>query len=129
MSNKFGLFINLDYAHKPTAECTYVWQKIMDKMLHSGFSFQRRAFAISTEKNRDELAHVVRVLLDELQTEQENFYSFIIDCYILNLENCSDLTLPDTSNSIDVEDITLQDLNTIGIDYELLFKRNRSDED
>ena len=127
MSNKFGLFINLDYAHKPTAECSYIWQKIMDQMLHNGFSFQRRSFTITTDKNRDDLAHFVRGLLDELQAEQQNFYGFIIDCYILNLENCSDLTLPDTSDSIDVEDITLQDLNTIGIDYELLFKRKDSD--
>lgn len=127
MSNKFGLFINLDYAHKPTAECSYIWQKIMDTMLHNGFSFQRRAFTIATEKSRDDLAHFVRELLDNLQSEQDNFYSFIIDCYILNLENCSDLTLPDTSDSIDVEDITLQDLNTIGIDYELLFKRKSSE--
>ena len=123
MSNKYGLFINLDYAHKPTAECTYIWQKIQDHLTHNGFSFQRRAFAITTEKNRDELVHVVRGLLDELQSQEENFFSFITDCYILNLDNCSDLTLPDTTDSNDVEDITLQDLNTIGIDYDLLFKK------
>jgi len=122
MTNKFGLFINLDYAHKPDHDCALVWQKISDKLLNYGFSFQKRAFSINTDKNRDDISSDVRGLFDEIQAEQDDFFAYIVDCYILNLDNCTDLTLPDTSNSIDVEDISLQDLNTIGIDYDLLFK-------
>lgn len=47
----------------------------------------------------------------------------LVDCYILNLDNCNDLTLPDTSNSIDVEHINVQDLKATGVKYELLFKK------
>jgi len=124
MTNKFGLFVNLDYAHKAQSECSMVWQKILDTLLQYGFSFQKRAFAINTEKNGDELSLDVRSLFDDIQAKQNDFYDYIIDCYILNLENCTDLTLPDTSNSIDVEDISLEELDTIGIDYDLLFKKN-----
>lgn len=123
MTNKFGLFINLDYAHRPQSECTHVWQKIMDTLLQYGFSFQKRAFAISTEKNREDLSMDIRSLFDDIQAKQNDFFDYIADCYILDLENCTDLTLPDTSNSIDVEDISLEELNSIGIDYDLLFKK------
>lgn len=123
MSNKFGLFINLDYAFKPEDECSLVWKKIMDKMLKYGFSFQKRAFAIITEKTSGEVSIDVRSLLDEIQAEQNDIFSYISDCYILNIDNCNDLTLPDTSNSIDVEDISLQDLDAIGIEYDLLLKK------
>ena len=124
MTNEFGLFVNLDYAHKSQAECALVWQSIMDAMLEYGFVFKKRTFSIHTEKNRDEISVDVRALFDQLQAEQQGFYGYIIDCYILNLETCNDLTLPDTSDTIEVEDISLQDLNTIGVDYDLLFKKN-----
>jgi len=124
--NEFGLFVNLDYAHKSQDECTQVWQLILDAMLEYGFSFQKRAFVIHTEKSRDEISLDVRHLFDEIQITHSSFYSFIIDCYILNLEGCTDLTLPDTSNTIEVEDISLDDLNINGVDYDLLFKRNKN---
>lgn len=124
MSNKFGLFINLDYAHRPAEECLFIWNKIVDKMLQNGFSFQKRAFTIKTDKDRDEIAMDVRGLLDEIQIEQCDFYSYIVDCYILNVENYSDLTLPNTSNSIDVEDLSLEDLDALGVGYEMLFEKN-----
>ena len=127
MSNEFGLFVNLDYAHKSEDECALIWQSIMNTMLHYGFIFKKRTFVIKTEKNRDEISIDVRHLFDEIQAEQHDFYSYIIDCYILNLESCNDLTLPDTSDTIQVEDISLQDLNTIGVDYDLLFKRNNAE--
>ena len=126
MSNEFGLFVNLDYAHKSEGECALIWQSIMNTMIHYGFIFKKRTFVIKTEKNRDEISVDVRRLFDEIQAEQHNFYNYIIDCYILNLESCNDLTLPDTSDTIQVEDISLQDLNTIGVDYDLLFKRNKA---
>ncbi len=122
VSNTFALFVNLDYAHKPQAECAQIWQSILDTMLGNGFLFRKRAFVISTEKTRDEIAMDVRHLFDEIQSRQANFYSYIIDCFILNYENCNDLTFPDTSDSIQVEDISLEDLNKIGVDYDLLFK-------
>lgn len=124
MPNKFGLFINLDYARHPSEECSFIWNKIMDKMLQNGFSFQKRAFSIRTNKERDEVAMEIRELLDEIQIDQHDFYRYIVDCYILNVENLSDLTLPDTSNSIDVEDISLEDLDALGVGYELLFEKN-----
>lgn len=123
MSNRFALFINLDYAHKSESECALIWQSIMDTMLNYGFLFRKRAFVITTEKNRDEISVAVRRLFDGLQAEQQFFYSYITDCYILNYESCNDLTLPDTSDTIQVEDISLEDLNTIGVDYDLLFKQ------
>lgn len=126
MSNEFGLFVNLDYAHKSQEECALIWQSIMDSMLHYGFLFKKRAFTITTTKSRDEVSLDIRHLFDELQLKQDKFYSYIIDCYILNIENCVDLTLPDTSDSIQVEDISLKDLNSIGVDYDLLFKRGKS---
>ncbi len=49
----------------------------------------------------------------KIQSKQYDFYSYIIDCYILNLESCNDLTLPDTSDTIEVED------NGPGIDEDL----------
>ena len=123
MSHEFGLFVNLDYAHKSEDECTLIWQNIMDAMLNYGFSFRKRAFIITTDKNRDEIAMDVRHLFDEIQAGQQNFYSYITDCYILNYESCNDLTFPDTSDTIEVEDISLEDLNVIGVDYDLLFKQ------
>ena len=127
MTNEFGLFVNLDYAHKSQDECSLIWQNIMDAMLEYGFLFKKRAFVICTEKSRDEISVDVRHLFDDIQTIQQDFYSYIIDCYILNLESCNDLTLPDTSDTIEVEDISLSDLNMIGVDYDLLFKRNKNE--
>ncbi|MCU7799046.1 MAG: hypothetical protein KZQ70_02595 [gamma proteobacterium symbiont of Lucinoma myriamae] len=122
MSNNFGVFINLDYAHQPHAECTLIWNKIMEVMVDYGFIFQKRVFTITTNSSRDEISSDVRGLFDLIQKEQEHFYSYICDNYILNLEECSDLTLPDTSASIDVENITFQELNIMGIEYESLIK-------
>ncbi|WP_198264219.1 hypothetical protein [sulfur-oxidizing endosymbiont of Gigantopelta aegis] len=123
MSNQFGLFIHLDYAHKPQDDCAMVWQNIMDTMQGYGFDFNKRAFFIDTDKSRDDISQDIRHLFDEIQLVQADFYSYIMDCYILNYETCSDLTLPDTSETIEVEDISLQDLNTIGVDYDLLFTK------
>ena len=123
MSNKFGLFINLDHAHHSSEECAFIWKKITDKMLQNGFSFQKRAFVIKTDKERNEMAIDIRGLLEEIQMEQHDFYSYMVDCYILNVENCSNLTLPDTSDSIDVEHISLEDLDKLGGGYERFFKK------
>lgn len=123
VSNEFGLFVNLDYAHKSQDECALTWDSIMEAMIEYGFVFKKRTFAIVTEKSRDEISLDVRHLFDAIQLKQQDFYSFIVDCYILNLEGCNDLTLPDTSDTIEVEDISLDDLNIIGVDYDLLFKR------
>jgi len=54
--NEFGLFVNLDYAHKSQDECADIWHLIMNAMIKYGFSFEKRAFVIITEKNRDEIA-------------------------------------------------------------------------
>jgi len=123
MAHKFGLFINLDYAHKTDIDCSLVWQKIMDKIVNNGFSFEKRAFVIISEKSSEELSTDVRDLLDELLDEQQDLFSYIVDCYILNLDNCTDLTLPDTSNSIAVEDISLEELDALGIKYNLPLKK------
>ncbi len=123
MLKTFGLFINLNYAHKPWDECSLIWQMIMKKMLENGFTFQKRTFQILTEKNSDELSATVRQLFEEIQRDKHNLYSYLVDCYILNIENCNDLTLPDTSDSIDVEHINVQDLKAAGVKYELLFKK------
>ncbi len=125
MPNVFGLFVNLDYAHKSQDECTQVWHIILDAMLEHGFSLQKRAFVIHTEKSRDEIAAEVRHLFDEIQARHQTFYGFIIDCFILDLESYNDLTLPDTSDTIEVEDISLDDLNINGVDYDLLFKKKK----
>jgi hypothetical protein len=112
MSNKFGVFVNLDYAHKAKSECSIVWNKISAKMLEYGFLFKKRTFAIITEKHSSEVSLDVRRLFDEIQLEQQDFYSYLTDCYILNLDGCNDLTFPDTSSSIEVEYISLQNFNT-----------------
>ena len=126
VTNEFGLFVNLDYAHKSQDECAQIWNSIMEAMLEYGFSFKKRAFVMTTEKSRDQISLDVRHLFDAIQLKQKNFYSFIMDCYILNLAGCNDLTLPDTSDTIEVEDISLDDLNIIGVDYDLLFKQNKT---
>jgi len=90
-----------------------------------GFLFHKRVFTITTNKSRDEISSEVRGLFDLIQKEQEDFFSFIGDSYILNFEDCSDLTLPDTSASIDVENITFQELNSMGIEYDSLTKNKR----
>lgn len=119
MFNKFGVFINLDYAHKSADECSIVWQKVMDLMLSNGFSFEKRVFIINTTSDRDEIATNVRKLLDEIRLDQHDLYSYINDCYILNFQNCIDLTLPDTSNAIDVEDVSEEDLEALGVEYDI----------
>ena len=122
--NNFALVINLAYAHKPNNECSLIWNKILDKFLDSGFLFEKRIFTISTDKCRDDISIKVRQLLDEFEAEQHDFYSFISDCYILNFEKLSDLIYPDTKN-IEVEHISLQDMDTLGIEYELLFETSQ----
>lgn len=125
MAHKFGLFINLDYAHKADDACSLIWQKIRDRAARHGFSFEKRVFVIFSEKSAEQLSADVRVLLDEILIEQDDLYSYIVDCYILNLDNCTDLTLPDTSGSIDVEDISLDDLDVLGIKYNLPLKNRK----
>jgi len=122
MSNTFGLFVNLDYAHKPKKECALIWHMIMDEMLAYGFSIHKRAFTINTDKTRDELSIEVRHVLDKLQLEHMDLFAYIKDCYIINLAGSEDLTLPDTSESIDVEDISLEDLHDAGIKFDLFPK-------
>ena len=123
VSNKFGVFINLDYAHQSHVECRFIWDKIMGVMLDYGFLFQKRIFTIITDKSREEISNDVRSLFDLIQKEEEQLFSYISDSYILNLADCSDLTLPDTSKSIDVENITFQELNIMGIEYDSLVKK------
>jgi hypothetical protein len=123
VSNKFGVFINLDYAHQSHDECAFIWKRIMEIMTGYGFFFQKRTFTIDTDKSRNEIANDVRGLFDLIQKEQEHFFSYVSDSYILNLEDCSDLTLPDTSETIDVENITFQELNIMGIEYDSLIKK------
>lgn len=119
MHHKFGLFINLDYAHKSDSECALIWQQIRDKMSANGFTFEKRAFVLNSEISSEELSSKVRALLNEILTQQPQLYSYIADCYILNFDDCTDLTLPDTSDSIDVEDISLEELDALGITYHL----------
>lgn len=117
MFNKFGVFINLDYSHKSADKCSFLWQKVMEIMLSHGFTFKKRAFAINTNQNQTEVATHVRKLLDEIRLDQHDLDSFITDCYILNIEDCNDLTLPDTNNSIDVEDISHEELEALGYKF------------
>jgi len=109
MSNKFGLFVNLNYASKPKEECSLIWEKITDKMLDNGFAFDRRAFIINTDQNMAELKISIKVLLDEIQKEQTNFYGFIMDCFLLDVKSCNDLILPYTIDSIEVKHIGIED--------------------
>lgn len=117
MFNQFGIFMNLDYAHKPSDACSFIWQEIMDAMLANGFSFEKRAFTISTSNTRDEVATEVRKILDSVRCVHHDLYDFISDCYILNFDNCSDLTLPDTSGSIDVEHVSHEQLEALGYKF------------
>ncbi|MDX2504608.1 MAG: hypothetical protein QNL62_09050 [Gammaproteobacteria bacterium] len=124
MFNRFGVFINLDYAHNHQDECSLVWQKIMAKMHENGFSFEKRTFVISTNKNPNELSMDLRRLFDEILTRQHDFYSFISECYVLNCASYTDLTLPDTSKTIAVKDLSLEDLDALGVEYKLLFENS-----
>ena len=113
MFNKFGVFIYLDYAHKGNDVCSLIWQIIMDAMLSNGFLFEKRVFSIKTNKSRDEIASYVRKLLDSIRVQQHDLFSFINDCYILDFNNLSDLTLPD-SKGIDVEHVNYEELEALG---------------
>ncbi len=122
---KYGLFINLDYANKPADECAKIWGIIMDAMAQNGFQFEKRAFVINSEKNTDEIAHFVVQLFDQIQMNLPDLhiYSYLADCFILLLDECKDIKQPDTSNSILVEDVNLDELDASGIEYNALFKR------
>jgi hypothetical protein len=123
MTNKFGLFINLNYAHHPHNECNLVWKKLQSHLSKAGFVFEKRYFAMTTDKSRDDLVEISRQVLDDLQNEIENLYSYLNDCYVVNLNTSSDLMLPDTSTSIDVEDISTDELNALGVEYDSLIKK------
>lgn len=126
MATKYGLFINLDYANKPADECANIWDIIMDTMTHNGFTFKKRAFVITSEKNLDEIARFVVQLFDQVQMNSPNLhiYSYLADCFILTLDDWKDIKQPDTSNSILVEDVNLDELDAAGIKYNTLFKDN-----
>ncbi len=126
MATKYGLFINLDYANKPADECSNIWGIIMDTMTQNGFSFEKRAFVIISEKSSDEIAQFVVHLFDQIQMNSPNLhiYNYLADCFILTLDDCKDIKQPDTSNSILVEDVNLDDLDAAGIEYNTLFKDN-----
>ena len=111
MSNKFGLFINMDYANKPKDECFIIWEVISDVMLKNNFSFNKRVFVFETEKNSHELSETVRKLFDDIHKEHPDLYSYIADCYILNFDGCNNLLLPDTSNTIEVEHISIDEIS------------------
>lgn len=121
MSNKFGVFINLDYCRHSSEDCSFLWQNITEKMYEKGFLFEKRIFTIRTDIECDEISIVIRGLLNEIQMEQHDLYSFIADCFILNFDNYNDLTLPDTSDSINVEDISIEDLNALGIEHKIIY--------
>ena len=124
MANKYGLFINLDYANKPAEECSNIWGVITDVMMHNGFSFEKRAFVINSEKNLEDIANFVVYLFDQIQINSPDLhiYNYLADCFILTLDKCKDVKLPDTSNSILVEDVDLDDLDAACIQYNTLFK-------
>lgn len=107
MSNKLGVFINLDYANKSNDECSKIWQKIIYTMLNNGFTVEKRALVINTDKNPDELSMEVRQLFAEIFTKQSDFHSYITDCYIVNFNDFTDLTFPDTSDNHNIESISL----------------------
>lgn len=103
MRNKFGVFINLDYAHKPQNECSIIWQAIMDKMIVFGFSFERRVFSIDTSKSPDEISREVRRLFDEIKQEHNDIYLYITDCFFLNLNSLKEVALPDNNNNFEIQ--------------------------
>ena len=125
MTHKYGLFINLDYAHKFTDDCSKIWEIIKDSMTQNGFLFEKRAFVIQSEKNSEEIANYVVQLFDQIQINSPDLhiYSYLTDCFILNLDQCKDIKQPDTSNSILVEDVNMYELDAAGIQYNTLFKK------
>jgi hypothetical protein len=50
VTNEFGLFVNLDYAHKSQDECSLIWQNIMDAMLEYGFLFKNVLSSFAQKK-------------------------------------------------------------------------------
>ncbi len=110
MSNKFGVFINMNYTVKPSGDCIKVLAKIKEKLLVKGYSFEKRIFMKNTEMDLKETAKEVRHLLADIAREVKDLHTYVTDCYMLDIKKYADLKLPDTSNSIDVEQITLEDL-------------------
>lgn len=116
MSNKFGVFVNMNYANKPAGDCVKILDMIKDKLLTKGYSFEKRIFVIHTEKDIKDTSKEVRHFLGEIAMNVKDLHSYITDCYMLDIKKYADLRLPDTSDSIDVEQISIEDLE--------LFKRN-----
>jgi pyruvate-formate lyase-activating enzyme len=115
MSHKFGIFVNMNYTDKPAGDCIKILNKIKDKLLSKGYTFEKRVFVIRTEKDIKDAAKDVHHLLAEIAIEVKNLHSYLTDCYMLDIEKYADLKLPDTSESIEVEQITLDDLVIKGV--------------
>lgn len=114
MINKFGVFINMNYADKPAGDCIKILDKIKHKLLLNGYSFEQRVFVIHTEQNIKDSAKKVRQSLAEISMDVKDLHSYITDCYMLDIQKYADLKLPDTSDSIDVEQISIEDLELFG---------------
>jgi hypothetical protein len=110
MSNKFGIFINMNYAAKPAGDCAKILEKIKQRFLSNGYSFEKRVFVINTDKDIKNTSIEVRHLLSDIAKEFEDLHNYVSDCYMLDIKKYADLKLPDTSDSIDVEQIILEDL-------------------
>ena len=112
MLNRIGVFINMNYAQH-SDQCKPVWEKIMKSMRSYGFFFQKRVFVIMTDKSRDDIAEDVKVLFKIVSLEHEDCLKYIAECYISDFTDCYDMTLPDTNNSIDVELLTSEQLDSM----------------
>ena len=110
MSNKFGVFINMNYTEKPTEDCVKILDKIKHQLLNNGYSFEKRVFVINTENDLKDTSIQVRHILSELAADIKNLHTYVSDCYMLDIKKYSDLKLPDTSDSIDVEQISLESM-------------------
>ena len=93
---RFGIVINMDYAHHPRGLLLDLFQRIRSAMETNGFRLDGRVFSITLPGN--EASALARNVLEEIDSElilNESIYGYIKEFYGFDIGTVKNLLLPE----------------------------------
>ncbi|MDX2507197.1 MAG: hypothetical protein QNL62_22355 [Gammaproteobacteria bacterium] len=104
----YGIVINMDYEHHDYAICKELWNEISREMLLQSFYLDKRMFILTTELGKEEVCNKARKILEDMESDKESYekqvFNYIKDFYALDVTDYVDLTRPQASSGIEVEE-------------------------
>lgn len=101
---RYAIVINLDYETFYADDCLFIWGKIKQEMMHSGFIMDKRLFTI--DRSEQDACSLAREVIDKLSKSGNlkgaDIFSYIRDFYGYDHSDSVNLLMP-VSDSFLVE--------------------------